>query len=74
VFKFQKRVNLSHFDILLCIQMRVDELSSSRASTIELTQLAIRIKIIYLCLVGGERGGERGGVDSNAKVSSSTCS
>jgi hypothetical protein len=30
-----------------------------RASTIELTQLAIRTKIIYLCLVGGERERER---------------
>jgi hypothetical protein len=35
-----------------------------RASTIELTQLAIRIKIVYLCLVGEERGGERRGVGS----------
>jgi hypothetical protein len=30
-----------------------------RASTIESSQLAIRIKIVYLCLVGGERIGER---------------
>jgi hypothetical protein len=45
-----------------------------RASTIELTQLAIRIKIVYLCLVGRERGGERRGVGSNARASSSTCS
>jgi hypothetical protein len=41
-----------------------------RASTIELTQLAIRTKIVYLCLVGGERRG----VGSNARASSSTCS
>jgi UDP-N-acetylglucosamine enolpyruvyl transferase len=33
--------------------------TSLRASTIESSQLAIRIKIVYLCLVGGERIGER---------------
>jgi hypothetical protein len=30
-----------------------------RASTINTSHLAIRIKIIYCYLVGGERGGER---------------
>jgi hypothetical protein len=46
-----------------------------RASTIEMTQqLAIRTKIFYLCLVGGERGGERKGMGSNARANSSTCS
>jgi hypothetical protein len=45
-----------------------------RVSIIELIQLAIRTKIVYLCLVGGDRGGERRGVDSNARASSSTCS
>jgi hypothetical protein len=34
-------------------------LMSIRASTISPSQLATRIKIIYLCLVGGERRGER---------------
>jgi hypothetical protein len=33
--------------------------ASLRASTIELTQLAIRDKILYLCLVGGVRLEER---------------
>jgi hypothetical protein len=32
---------------------------SFTASTISSSQLAIRIKIVYYCLVGGERGGER---------------
>jgi hypothetical protein len=35
-----------------------------RASTIELIQLTIRTKIVYLCLVGGERRG----VGSNARA------
>jgi hypothetical protein len=39
------------------------------ASTINLSQLTIKIKIIYLCLVGGERSGP----GSNAIASSSTC-
>jgi hypothetical protein len=30
-----------------------------RASTINLSELAVRIKIIYYYLVGDERGGER---------------
>jgi hypothetical protein len=38
--------------------------STFRASTINSSQLAIRIKIIYCCLVGEERGGERKGVGS----------
>jgi hypothetical protein len=37
-------------------------------------QLAIKTKIVYFCLVGGERGRERRGVGSNARASSSTCS
>jgi hypothetical protein len=45
-----------------------------RASTIESNQLAIRIKILYLCLVGGERIGERRGVGSYARASYNTCS
>jgi hypothetical protein len=45
-----------------------------RARTINSNQLAIRIKIIYFCLVGGERGGERIGVASHARAISSTCS
>jgi hypothetical protein len=45
-----------------------------RASTIRSSQQAIRIKIIYLCLVGGERRGERRRVGSHARASSSTCS
>jgi hypothetical protein len=45
-----------------------------RASTIKSSQLAIRIKIIYLCLVGRERIGERRGVSSHARANYSTCS
>jgi hypothetical protein len=30
-----------------------------RASTIELSQPAIRNKLVYFCLVGGKRSGER---------------
>jgi hypothetical protein len=45
-----------------------------RASTIEHSQLTIRIKIVYLCLVGSERIGERRGVGSHARASYSTCS
>jgi hypothetical protein len=45
-----------------------------RASIIRFSQQAIRIKIVYLCLVGGERKGERRKVDSHARVNSSTCS
>jgi UDP-N-acetylglucosamine enolpyruvyl transferase len=45
-----------------------------RASTINPSQLAIRNKIVFLCLVGGERIGERREVDSHARASSSMCS
>jgi hypothetical protein len=45
-----------------------------RASTIRSSQQAIRIKIVYLCLVGGERRGERRRVGSHARAGSSTCS
>jgi hypothetical protein len=45
-----------------------------RASTIRSNQQAIRIKVVYLCLVGGERRGERRRVGSHTRVSSSTCS
>jgi hypothetical protein len=45
-----------------------------RASTISPSQLAIRIKVIFFCLVGGERRGERREVGSHARASSSTCS
>jgi hypothetical protein len=45
-----------------------------RASTISPSQLAIRNKIVFLCLVGGERIGERREVGSHARASSSTCS
>jgi hypothetical protein len=38
------------------------------------SQLAIRNKIVFLCLVGGERIGERREVGSHARASSSTCS
>jgi hypothetical protein len=38
-----------------------------RASTINPSQLAIRIKVIFSCLVGGERRGERREVDSHAR-------
>jgi hypothetical protein len=42
-----------------------------RASTIKPNQLAIRVKIIYLYLVGGGRIGEKKEVDWHARVSSS---
>jgi hypothetical protein len=45
-----------------------------RASTISPSQLAIRSKIIYSCLVGGERREERRRVGSHARASSSTYS
>jgi hypothetical protein len=45
-----------------------------RASTIRSSQQAIRIKIIYLCLVGDERREERMRVGSHTRASSSTCS
>jgi hypothetical protein len=45
-----------------------------RASTIRSSQQAIKIKVVYLCLVGGERRGERRRVGSHARASSSTCS
>jgi hypothetical protein len=45
-----------------------------RASIIESSQLAIKIKIVYLCLVGEERIGERKEVGSHARASYITCS
>jgi hypothetical protein len=45
-----------------------------RAITISPSQLAIRNKIVFLCIVGGERIGERKEVGSHARASSSTCS
>jgi hypothetical protein len=47
--------------------------SSIRASKIRSSQQAIKIKVVYLCLVGDERRGERRTVESHARVSSSTC-
>ena len=40
-----------------------------RASIIDPSQLAIRIRILYPCLVGGERREERGEVGSHARAS-----
>jgi hypothetical protein len=48
-----------------------DVTPAMRASTISPSQLAIRIKIIFSCLVGGERRGERREVSSHARASSS---
>jgi hypothetical protein len=45
-----------------------------RASTIRSNQHTIRIKVVCLCLVGGERRGETRRVGSHARASSSTCS
>jgi hypothetical protein len=45
-----------------------------RASTISPSQLAIRIKILFSCLVGKERRGKRRRIGSHARVSSNTCS
>jgi hypothetical protein len=45
-----------------------------RASIISPSQLAIRFKILFLCLVGRERRGERRRVGSHARASSNTCS
>jgi hypothetical protein len=44
-----------------------------RARTIKSSQQAIKIKIVYLCLVGGERSGEERRVDFHARTSFSTC-
>ena len=38
---------------------REDETLRLRASTIELSQRAIRNKLVYFCFVGGKRRGER---------------
>jgi hypothetical protein len=55
-------------------ERRREEEWALRASTISPSQLAIRIKILYYCLVGGERGGERRRVCSYARASSNTFS
>jgi hypothetical protein len=47
---------------------------SIRASKIRFSQHAIRIKVVYLYLVGGERRGERRRVGSHERASSSTSS
>jgi hypothetical protein len=57
-----------------CLSERRIHAGVIRASTINPNQMAIRIKIIYYCSVGGERGEERIGVRSNEKASSSTYS
>jgi hypothetical protein len=56
--------------------MNVEQTSmiNIRASTIEPSQLTIKIKIVYLCLVGGERIEEKMRVSSHARASYNTCS
>ena len=39
--------------------VKVHSQGGARASTIELSQRAIRNKLVYFCLVGGKRRGER---------------